>query len=53
MFETEAQLMLQITTLVSSNFDDYNKPLSVEQYKLEYPVVLTWSIAACSLLCAM
>jgi hypothetical protein len=49
MFKTDKELVLQITTSVSSSFDDYNKPLSMEPYKLELPVVVMWSIAACSL----
>jgi len=52
MIKTDKELMLQITTSVSSNYDDYNKPLSMEPYKLEFPVVVIWSIAACSLVCA-
>jgi len=52
MFKTDKELMLQITTSVSSNFDDYNEPLSMEPYKLEFPVVVMWSIAAYSLVCA-
>jgi len=52
MFKTDKELILQTTTSVSSNFDDYNKPLSMEPYKSELRVVIMWSIAACSLVCA-
>jgi len=52
MFKADKELMLQITTSVSSNFDNYNKPRSMEPHKLELPVVVMWSIAACSLVCA-
>ena len=54
MFRTDTEMMLQTTTSVSSNFDDYTalSVVSVEQYKLEISYCGLVEYLACTPECA-